>query len=114
MTRYLEADAAGVVQERSRTTPAGDPIGSPDRERSTWAELQAHASFPDEMTTIEDDVIDLPVGQLDRRRYTVVDGATVTRFWFARARPGMPVRVVAEEMGTVVSTVTMISDEVVG
>jgi hypothetical protein len=84
----------------------GDP-GEPDR--STWADMQAHASFPAVITTIEPETIDIPLGVLDCLRYTVHDDDTVMTFWFCPAYPGMPVRYSRQENGHTVSTTTMVT-----
>ncbi len=77
-------------------------------DRSTWRELQEHAAFPD-VTTIEEDTIDIPLGVVGCLRYTVRDDEGVTTFWFSAAYPGMPVRYSRAENGRTVSTTTMIA-----
>jgi hypothetical protein len=79
--------------------------------RSSWAELQAHASFPAERTAISEESRDTPLGRLDCLRYTVTDRSTVETFWFATAKPGMPIRFVSAVDGQVTSAVTMIGDQ---
>jgi hypothetical protein len=79
------------------------------RSRSTWLELQGHASMPRSTTTIEAVTIETPMGPLDCLLYTAVDGEEVARFWFARAIPGMPVRTERRVGGVLVDRVTMLS-----
>ena len=67
----------------------------------TWRDLQSHASFPTDATTIEPERIETPMGELDCLRYTVRDGATEKVFWFATDLPGMPVRSVTRSDGHV-------------
>jgi hypothetical protein len=102
--RYVSCDETGATIERGRHD-GGDPTSG----RATWAELQAHASFPAAVTTIEPETIELPLGVVDCLRYTVRDGDDETVFWFAPAFPGMPVRIVGRENGRTVGTTTMIS-----
>jgi hypothetical protein len=111
--RFVDCDADGATIERSRLGADGTPMGPVDASRSTWAELQAHASFPADRTTIVADTLELQIGVLDCLRYTVTDGSSVDTFWFARSAPGMPVKVVGREAGRVTSTVTIIDDRVV-
>ena len=80
--------------------------------RSTWLELQGHASMPIETTTIDEVTLDSPMGALDCLRYTTLDGDAVQTFWFARAYPGMPVMTERAENGRVVERVTMLSSKV--
>jgi hypothetical protein len=79
------------------------------RSRSTWLELQGHASMPMATTTIDEVRIETPMGPLDCLRYTAVDGDEVETFWFARAIPGMPVQTERRVSGEVVERVTMLS-----
>jgi hypothetical protein len=99
---FIDTDEAGATVEH---TPSGATV------RSTWAEMQAHASFPEAVTTIDQDTIEIPLGTLDCHRYTVRDGDTVMTFWFSPAYPGMPVRYRQEENGSVLSQTTMLSSK---
>jgi hypothetical protein len=110
-TRFVDCDEQGAIQERALFSVDGDPLGPVQTDTSSWTELRAHASFPAERTAISRESLDLPLGRLDCLRYTVTDGPTVETFWFATAKPGMPVRFVSEVDGQVTSAVTMISDE---
>ena len=83
--------------------------GDVRRSRSTWLELQGHASMPIAKTTIDEVTIETPMGPLECLRYTAVDGDEVETFWFARAIPGMPVRTERRVGGEVVERVTMLS-----
>jgi hypothetical protein len=82
------------------------------RSRSTWLELQGHASMPIATTTIDEETIEAPMGELDCLRYTAVDGDEVETFWFARAIPGMPVRTERRVGGKLVDRVTMLSSTI--
>ena len=80
--------------------------------RSTWLALQRHASMPIETTTIDEVMLDSPMGPLACLRYTRHDGDAIDTFWFARDYPGMPVMIERADGGRVVERVTMLSSEV--
>jgi hypothetical protein len=109
----VACDADGATIERTRLDTDGQAVGPVEAHRSTWLELQAHASFPADRTAIAPETIEIPAGVLECLRYTVSEGSSVDTFWFARTAPGMPVRVVSTESGRVTSAVTMIDDRVV-
>src|SRR5262249_46957224 len=77
VNRYVEVDEQGVLIGRGRATSAGPPMAPPQGGRATWLELQAHASFPAEQTTIESGDVETPMGSLACLRYTVRDGSSV-------------------------------------
>jgi hypothetical protein len=110
VSRFVEVDEAGATLERSRRSLEGDPLGEADVGRVTWRELQAHASFPAERTTIESERIETAIGELDCLRYTVREGPTEDVFWFARDLPGMPIQYLTREDGRVVSTVSIVDN----
>jgi hypothetical protein len=108
VSRYLEIDDAGATMERAHYSLDGAPLGAPQVGRVTWLDLQTHASFPADATTIESEVIDTPIGELDCLRYTVRDGTGEEVFWFAKALPGMPVQQLTRTDGRVVTTVSVL------
>ena len=110
LSRFVDCDEDGATFERGASTPDGEAVGALQALRVSWLDLQGHASFPATAVTIEPDVVELPVGRLDCLRYTVVDGDEVTTYWFARALPGMPVKVVAATAGRVVETTEMVAN----
>jgi hypothetical protein len=110
VNRYVHADADGATVERARFTLDGEPLGEAVQGRETWLELQAHASFPADRTEIAPERIETPLGELDCLRYTVTDGSTVETFWFAKTKPGMPIKYMTQEAATVASVVTVIED----
>jgi hypothetical protein len=109
--RYVWTNERGATTERWRETVDGTRFGNVEDRDTSWRQLQARGSFPADQTTVEPDTIETPLGVIDCLRYTVSDGETVKRLWFARHLPGIPVKVVVEEDGRVVSTVTMIANE---
>lgn len=90
--RWIEADDDWGTREGRVFDEAGAPKGEPKRSRTAWLELQAHASFPAAKTSIEETTVELPAGTFDCALYTVTEGATVRKFWFAKALPGMPAK----------------------
>jgi len=108
--RFVACDEVGATIESARLTIDGQPMGPAEASRSTWLELQSHASFQAARTDIMPEAINIPLGVLDCLRYTVSDGSTIKSFWFAREAPGMPVKYIRHEAGRVVSSVTMIAN----
>ncbi|WP_051159361.1 hypothetical protein [Agromyces subbeticus] len=102
VNRFSNCDDQGATLERWRVAADGGVDGEVSTARVTWHELQGHAAFPIERTTVTDEVLELPIGRLACRRYGVhgdepgepdesADAAAET-FWFAASHPGMPVR----------------------
>jgi hypothetical protein len=110
VNRFVRAGADGAIVERTRFTLAGEPLGDAVQGRETWLELQAHASFLANRTEVAPEHVETPLGVLGCLRYTVTDGATVETFWFAKTKPGMPIKYTTQEAGTVSSVVTVIED----
>lgn len=109
--RFVEVDADGAVQEFQPTDAQGRAIGEPTRQRSSWLELQQHASLP-AATVIDEVDLALPFGTEACWRYTVSDRDECTTFWFAKSRAGMPVQVEQRLGGALVSRSVVIADEV--
>jgi hypothetical protein len=110
VNRFTECDEAGAVFERSRQSLDGSPVGEPEAQRVTWLQLQQHASFPAEVTTIAAERIATAIGERDCLRYTVRDGPTEELFWFAMDLPGMPVQVHTRIDDEVVATVSVVDN----
>jgi hypothetical protein len=111
LNRYVRSDEYGATIERSGVGADGEPDGPPDVDEVSWHDLQRHASFPADQTTIEPETIETPLGAKECRRYTVTDGTARQVFWFAVDVPGMPIRYLTEESGRVVMTVSIIAVE---
>jgi hypothetical protein len=107
--RYLATDADGATQAFTPTDADGHPIGPTVERRSAWRDLQAHASFPADRTTVEETHLDLAWGTESCWLYRVAEGETVTRYWFARRLPGMPVVVESRVGGELVERREIIS-----
>lgn len=110
--RFVEVDTDGAVQEFQSTDARGLPIGEPTRHRSSWLDLQQHASQPASATVIDEVDLTLPFGTEACWRYLVGGRDECVTFWFAKARPGMPVQVERQVGGELVSRSVVIADEV--
>jgi hypothetical protein len=110
VTRFVGGDAQGADQESWTETPQGVRLADPKRARSTWLELQEHASMPAATTQITEEVVDLPAGTFDCLLYTRLDGDTVSAFWFARSAPGMPLKFEQHVRGALVMSSTAIEN----
>ena len=108
--RFVAGDAEGATLESQRLALDGRPLGEVDASRTTWQQLQAHASFPAASTTRAAETIETRLGTNECLRYTQTDGSSVSTFWFAKAAPGMPIRYEAEDSGRVTRRVTMIEN----
>lgn len=110
VSRFVECDQAGATMEHSRLSPDGSPLAEPESDRVTWRDLQAHASFAADDTTIESEWIETAIGELDCLRYTVTDGTSDDVFWFAKDLPGLPIQSLTRTDGQVVTTVTVVDN----
>ena len=110
--RFVEVDADGAVQEFQSTDREGIPIGEPNVRRSSWIDLQHHASQPASATVLDEVDLELRFGIEACWRYTVgVDDASFA-YWFAKDRAGMPVQVEERVGGELVRRSVVLSDEV--
>ena len=92
----VTTDEAGTVLE--------DATGT-----SKWTELQEHARFPANATTITENVsVTVPAGTFTTRLYTGLTEDTLSRFWFAADLPGPPVQFSVEKDGKVLRNAQML------
>ena len=110
VVRYVETDADGAAQESWTEGLDGSRLSDPERERSTWLELQEHASFPVASTERIEEELTIPAGRFACLRYTRTDPDAICRFWFARDLPGQPVRFEREADGQIVFSATLIEN----
>ncbi|GAA1423809.1 hypothetical protein [Agrococcus citreus] len=89
---FAAGDAEGCELTQVVTDASGTPVDEPRPSRVTWRELQEHAAFPADATTVEPERVATPIGELDCLRYDVRREGGTSTFWFATAHPGMPVR----------------------
>ena len=110
--RFVDVDADGAAQEFQPTDGEGLPIGEPTVRRSSWIDLQQHASQPASATVIDEVDLDLPFGTEACWRYTVDSEGASVAYWFAKDRAGMPVQVEERAGGALVRRSIVVSDEV--
>lgn len=98
------ADADGCEIDYQLLAADGQPLGEPDRKRSSWAELRDHALFPVESARRERYQRETPLGALEGWLYTVgePEAGTETRMLFADRLPGAPVWMATTAGGEVV------------
>ncbi len=87
----------------------GKPVGPPEIETSTWAELHEHARFPRDATTITSETITVPAGTFESARYVVTSGDVVKTLWFAHDLAGPPLKLVVTKGGHEVMSMTMLT-----
>lgn len=114
IVRYVETDADGAVQESWAEGLDGSRLSGPERERSTWLELQEHASFPTDSTERIEEELTIPAGFFACLRYTRTDPDAIWRFWFARDLPGQPVRFEREANGQITFSATLVENLAAG
>lgn len=110
VTRYVAWDPEGVEQDAWAEGPDGTRVGGPERSRSSWLELQEHASFPAATTRRTEEELRIPAGTFRCLRYDRTDDDGMWRFWFALELPGQPVRFEHEVDGAVVFTSTLLEN----
>jgi hypothetical protein len=113
VTRFLTGDEDGGNQEVWTEMLDGTRLTEPDMGRSSWRELQGHASMPADRTEVTEEEIEIPAGRFACLRYTRTDEESVGVFWFAKAAPGMPLKFEKRVDDRIVFSSTTLSDEVV-
>lgn len=112
---FERVDERGYVSTSTPVDEAGQPVGEPERSEGTWEELERHAHFPLDQTTIQNARLGLPIGNFRCQLYVVTaeeNGQSVlSRFWFATDLPGAPVRMVREVDGEPVLTMMLVDHE---
>lgn len=108
-TMFTEVDEDRATIVSTPIDEHGDPAGDPRTGDAAWTDLQAHASFPADITTISDETIDTPLGSLACRRYEVAGSDHTNTFWFATEYPGMPIRFTSDAEHAPTTTVVSIS-----
>ena len=91
-TTFAECGEAKTVLVNQEIDEQGKPIGEASRFTATWDELQAHASFPVEQTTITRESVATSLGERDCLRYDIDDGERIRTLWFATDLPGLPIK----------------------
>ena len=113
--RFEDADAEGVSFTVEVLDEKRKSVAPARTSRSTWADLQSHASHEAAHTHVRDEVVEVPAGSFACLVYEVRDpdaeGEVMTRYDFARTLPGMPIRVIQTKGGEVVSRQELLTDE---
>jgi hypothetical protein len=110
VSRYAETDTDSAVQESWTEDLEGRRLSDPKLERSTWLELQEHASFPRATTVRTEEELEIPAGRFACLRYTRTDPDAIWRFWFALELPGQPVRYEREASGQIVFSAALMEN----
>lgn len=97
VNRFHHTDEEGATLDR---WAAADPNAVVSG-RVTWTELQGHAAFDAETTSMSTVPLSSPLGELTCRRYDTADGI----FWFSSAHPGMPVQYESDGIRTTVLSI---------
>lgn len=90
-TFFTDCDADGARIHTVALDDHGHETGDTIAARTTWADLQAHASFPADATVRTDDTVTIALGTFECRRYEVRRGDDTMTYYFANELPGMPV-----------------------
>ena len=98
--RFVEVDIDGAVQEFQPTDSGGLPIGEPTRHRSSWLDLQQHASQPASATVIDEVDLALPFGTETCWRYTVSGRDECVTSGSQKAARGCPFRLSSRWVGS--------------
>ena len=97
VNRFSETDAEGATLERWSAEDRSDLSAN----RVTWLELQRHAAFDAETTSVSTESLSIPLGEVECLRYDTEGGT----FWFSLTHPGMPVQYESAGVRTTVVSV---------
>ena len=96
LTTYIEVHDTHVVFEFEEMNADGERIGEAREGEATWEELEGHAQYPESMTKVIDTELEVVAGTFDCWLYEVrvitEDGPGKIRAYFAKSRPGPPIR----------------------
>jgi len=99
---FGETDGETVDLASGATSEEGQPLGGESQaSRVSWRELRDHASFEAKNTERVEVSVSVVAGEFDCWLYTVhqAEPSRVTRYWFAKQRPGSPVLFTMEAAG---------------
>jgi len=97
VNRFRDTDEEGATLDRWAVEDPNAVVSN----RVTWADLQGHAAFDAETTSVTTISLSSPLGELTCRKYDTDDGV----FWFSIAHPGMPVQYESDGMRTTVLSI---------
>lgn len=111
-TEFVDPTEDGVTLRDTTTALDGTPRGAPATATATWTELESHAHFPRQATSIADSVVEVPAGRFDSFEYRITatkqGSTTVTTAWFAKELPGPPVKLTREVDGRLAMTMVLV------
>ena len=91
ITEFINISETGSYFNAITTDKNGKVVKRRRKNYAKWTDLQAHASFPEEHTTITTDKIKLGPGEFECFVYNVKTGNSLNKFYFAKELPGPPV-----------------------
>lgn len=97
VNRFRDTDEEGATLDRWAVEDPSAVVSN----RVTWAELQAHAAFDADTTSVSTVALSSPLGALTCRKYETGDGV----FWFSIDHPGMPVQYESDGLRTTVLSI---------
>jgi hypothetical protein len=106
--RFGESDAETSAMETLQLDKDRKPLAKPVTRKAKWRDLQAHASFDKNATTITEAKTEVPFGTFDCLVYTIKGTRGVQRFSFAKDLPGPPVKMEVEVGGKVLQTMELV------
>ena len=86
----------------------GVMTAGPGQTEMAWDDLQAQASYPADLATIEETTVQTAAGTFDAWLYTVERNGLVEKAWFATHLPGPPVLKIDERDGQVESRMELV------
>ena len=110
-TEWLGGGEDSGEAEFSKLDLSGERVAGPRRTEMEWADLQAHASYPAEATTIEETSVETAAGTFEAWLYTVTSENLVERAWFAKDLAGPPVLKIDERDGVEESSMELVELE---
>lgn len=112
--RFYDPTEESTRFEISLFNDEGQPLGEPKRSSSTWAGLQAHASFHSAGTELTRERHSFPLGSPDCLLYTVTvqNGGwhKVSQYWFDPSRPGPPIEMTETVNGELASRMLLVAE----
>lgn len=107
-TVFTDATPEGVLMVSAALDESGAMTDDRRQLQVTWSDLQAHASFPADVTTVSDETIVSPLGTVACLRYDVAGPDHTNVFWFSPAHPGMPIKFASDAINGPTTTVVAI------
>ncbi|MCK5221471.1 MAG: hypothetical protein KAR14_07820, partial [Candidatus Aminicenantes bacterium] len=110
ITEFINISKTGSYFNTTTTDKNGKVLSRRRKNYAKWTDLQEHASFPEENTTITTDKIKLEPGEFECFVYTVKTGDSLNKYYFAKELPGPPVYYEKFQKGESVFRMTLVSN----